>query len=110
VFTTLPTWDEKYKSTSNKRNNKKRCRKHIGQKYSQPPNAYPTRGNQNSRFNRLKEEATNQRLTTIRQKQSSTKPIKAQRLTTKQKLYVKFNHLAEAQQRLTILGQKHNDA
>jgi hypothetical protein len=65
VVTTLPTWDEKYKSTSNKRNYKKRCRKHIGQEHSQQPNAYPTSENHNSRFNRLKEEATNQRLTTI---------------------------------------------
>jgi len=54
------------------------------------------------RFNRLEEETTNQRVSIIRQKQSST-PNKAQRLTTKQKLYVKFNHLTKAQQqRLTI--------
>jgi hypothetical protein len=72
MFTTLPTWDEKYKGTVNKRNDKKRCRKQSHQ-----TSAYPTRRNHNSRFNRLKDEASKQRLTTIRQKQSSTKPIKA---------------------------------
>ena len=52
-------------------------------KQSHQTSAYPTRSNHNSRLNQLKEGASKQRLTTIRQKPISTKPIKAQRLTIK---------------------------
>jgi hypothetical protein len=42
-----------------------RTKEITGRKPYQQPNAYPTRENHISRFNRLEKAATNQRLTTI---------------------------------------------
>jgi len=60
VFSTLPTWDEQYNRISNKGKYKERCRKYMAKRIA-TPNAYPTRGKHNSRFNRLEKEATKQR-------------------------------------------------
>jgi len=57
-------------------------------------------------LNHLKEKTLKQRLTTIREKQSSTKSIKAQRLTTKQTTWQKHKKESKDIQKTTMISKR----